>query len=128
MKTNAAVLAIASIFLINSFTANAASGNDAAKNRAVTSCSELSKHEAKSWSMWAASKGMTKSELAQTVYRLCLSGLMTAEDSDRAADIDEWQIAMFNKVSSMGLDPLNVNAVQKSTYIAKTYFSVINKK
>lgn len=77
--------------------------------------------------MWAASKGLTKRELTQSVYNLCISGLMTAEDSERTADIDEWQIAMFNKISAMGLDPLNVSAVQKSTYIAKTYFSEINK-
>jgi hypothetical protein len=48
--------------------------------------------------------------------------LVTAEDSERTSDLDEWEIAMFNKISAMGLGPLNVSAVQKSKYIAKILF------
>ncbi|HFX7230511.1 TPA: hypothetical protein ACIFST_000046 [Citrobacter farmeri] len=92
------------------------------QKEAVLSCDSLIKKESASWSSWAAGQGLTKEELSIFVSNLCFSGLSTAKNANSLAEIDEWQIAMFNRMSALGLGPLNVNAVQESTRIAKDFY------
>lgn len=93
---------------------------------ATSECDSLAKNESENWSLWASGQGLTKSDIGRLVTNLCYSGISTAKSASKPSDLDEWQIAMFNRMSRLGLGPLNTNAVQKSTKIAKRYYQQLN--
>lgn len=128
MKTSILFLAIPVLMTatIAYSKAPVSSVEEKARIKAIQACDDLSDKESNSWSGWAASQGITKNELAQAVSGLCTSGIVTARNAKYEQDIYEWQTAMFNRVASLGLGPLNVNAVQTSTYIAKEYFRALH--
>lgn len=118
---NAVYFCLSLIVVTSTITSALASQNTIPDNY-VIQCGDMAKHEAKSWSQWAESKGLPDGVLYRSASNTCLSGLLVARDAKNISAINDWSVDAFNRNAVLGLSALNINSVQKSTTIANNYF------
>lgn len=115
-----------SLIVVTSTMASALAAQATIPDSYVIQCDDMAKHEAKSWSQWAESKGLTNEVIYRSASNTCLSGLLVARDAKNISAINDWSVDSFNRNAVLGLSALNINSVQKATTIANNYFKELH--